>query len=237
MYLKSQWLPYVTDADVAAVKRLSRSTTDDLKDKINSYDPHNIFEQAGDSRNPDKRKIICPICGNGTGDDATPVEVEFKSDRWLYHCFRECGFQGDLLKIIADAERLNLHDHSDMCKALAIGAQLIGYPLDSDISHSTKKKKSLSKKKRETSSSELPLIQIDIADSQNHLNELPDSDRRGLTLETYQHFACGYLDKWVHPKIRFEKGKAFPTRRIIIPTADKAHYLAALPLSNRKIRK
>ena len=233
MYLKSQWLPYATEADIEAIKRLSRSTTDDLKDKINTYDPHFLFEEAGDSRNPDKRKIICPICGNGKGDDATPVEVELKGDRWLYHCFRECGFQGDLLKIIADEERLNLHDFNDMCKALAIGAQLIGYPLDSTSAPPTKKKKSTPKKKRETSASELPLIQIDIADSQNHLNELPDSDRRGLTLETFQHFACGYLDKWSHPKIRLEKGRAFPTRRIIIPTADKAHYLAALPLSDR----
>ena len=233
MNLKSQWLPYATDADIAAVKRLSRSSADDLKDKINSYDPHFIFEEAGSSRNPDKRKIICPVCGNGKGRDATPVEVEFKGDRWLYHCFRECGFQGDLLKIIADEERLNLHDFNDMCKALAIGAQLIGYPLDSDFTYSTKKKKSLPKKKREISVSELPLIQIDIADSQNHLDELPISDRRGLTLETYRHFDCGYLDKWTHPKIRIEKGKAFPTRRIIIPTTDKAHYLAALPLSDR----
>lgn len=233
MNFKSQWLPYATNSDVEAVKRLSRSATDDLKDKINSYDPHFIFEEAGSSRNPDKRKIICPICGNGKGRDATPVEVEFKGDRWLYHCFRECGFQGDLLKIIADEERLNLHYFNDMCKALAIGAQLIGYPLDSNLTYSTKKKKAPPKKKRETSSSELSLIQIDIADSQNHLDELPDSDRRGLTLETYQHFGCGYLDKWSHPKIRLEKGKAFPTRRIIIPTADKAHYLAALPLSDR----
>lgn len=233
MYFKSQWLPYATDSDVEAVKRLSRSATDDLKDKINSYDPHLIFEEAGSSRNPDKRKIICPVCGNGKGRDATPVEVEFKGDRWLYHCFRECGFQGDLLKIIADEERLNLHDFNDMCKALAIGAQLIGYPLDSDFTLSSKKKKALSQKKRETSASELPLIQMDIADSQNHLDELPVSDRRGLTLETYHHFGCGYLDKWSHPKIRLEKGKNFPTRRIIIPTADKAHYLAALPLSDR----
>lgn len=233
MNFKSQWLPYATDSDVEAVKRLSRSATDDLKDKINSYDPHFLFEEAGSSRNPDKRKIICPVCGNGKGRDATPVEVEFKGDRWLYHCFRECGFQGDLLKIIADEERLNLHDFNDMYKALAIGAQLIGYPLDSDLTYSTKKKKSSPRKKSETSSSELLLIQIDIADSQNHLDELPDSDRRGLTLETYHHFGCGYLDKWTHPKIRLEKRKAFPTHRIIIPTADKAHYLAALLLSDR----
>ena len=146
MNFKSQWLPYATDSDVKAVKQLSRSATDDLKDKINSYDPHFIFEEAGSSRNPDKRKIICPICGNGKGRDATPVEVEFKGDRWLYHCFRECGFQGDLLKIIADEERLNLHDFNDMCKALAIGAQLIGYPLNSDLIYSSKKKKSPPKK-------------------------------------------------------------------------------------------
>ena len=233
MNFKSQWLPYATDSDVEAVKRLSRGATDDLKDKINSYDPHFLFEEAGSNRNHDKRKIICPVCGNGKGRDATPVEVEFKGDRWLYHCFRECGFQGDLLKIIADEERLNLHDFNDMCKALAIGANLIGFPLDSDLTLSSKKKKASPRKKRETPSSELSLIQIDIADSQNHLDELPDSDRRGLTLETYRHFSCGFLDKWAHPKIRFEKGKSFPTRRIIIPTADKTHYLAALPLSDR----
>ena len=37
MNFKSQWLPYATDFDVEAVKRLSRSATDDLKDKINSW--------------------------------------------------------------------------------------------------------------------------------------------------------------------------------------------------------
>ena len=36
MHFKSQWLPYATDSDVEAVKRLSRFATDDLKDKINS---------------------------------------------------------------------------------------------------------------------------------------------------------------------------------------------------------
>ena len=227
-------LPYVTDADIAAVKKLPRSASDDLKDKINSYDPYNLFEQAGDSRNPDKRKIICPICGNGKGDDATPVEVEFKGDRWLYHCFRECGFQGDLLKIIATEEHLNLHDRSDMCKALAIGAQLIGYPLDPDFKHSTNKKNFAPTRKPENIASELPLIQKDITDAQNQLNSLPDSDRRGLTLETYRHFACGYLAKWTPPKSRAEKKYAPYSRRIIVPTSDNSHYLAALPLSERK---
>ena len=233
MNFKTQWLPYATDSDVEAVKKLPRSAADDLKNKINTHDPHNIFEEAGSSRNPDKRKIICPICGNGKGKDATPVEAEFKDDRWLYHCFKECGFQGDLLKIIATEERLNLHDRFDICKALAIGAQLIGYPLDSDFNHSTNKKKTIPKKKHTSALSELTLIQIDIADAQNYLSELPDSDRRSLTLETYQHFGCGYLEKWTPTKSRTEKKNAPFSRRIIIPTADKAHYLAALPLSDR----
>ena len=34
MNFKSQWLPYATDSDVEAVKRLSRFATDDLKDKL-----------------------------------------------------------------------------------------------------------------------------------------------------------------------------------------------------------
>ena len=108
--------------DVSAVKRLSHAEREALKAEINSYDPSYIFDVAKESRNPDKRYIICPNCGNGTGSDKTPVEVNRVGNVWLYHCFKCDSFTGDLLKIIATENNLNLHDGEDMCKALAVGA-------------------------------------------------------------------------------------------------------------------
>lgn len=43
---------------------------------------------------------------------------------------------------------------------------------------------------------EKKIIAADIADARQHLDELPKSQRRGLTLETLRHFNCGYLAQW-----------------------------------------
>lgn len=131
------FLPIVNSSDVETIKKLSISERNTLLEEINRADPHSIFTpHPKENRNPDKRNIICPICGNGSGDDSTPVEVTFNGNRWLYFCFK-CGeFSGDLLKIIATEEHLNLNQGDDMCKALAIGANLIGYNID--IQHKKK---------------------------------------------------------------------------------------------------
>ena len=223
------FLPSISSADVDAIKKLSRSERDALKERINSADPHNIFQSAGDSRNPDVRKIICPKCGNGEGEDSTPVEaMHTNSGIWLYYC-QKCGeFSGDLLKIIADEERLNLRDGEDFCKALAIGARFIGYVTGTPL-----KQKSAQHVERKNDddaerAAQLPLIKADIAEAQAHLEDLPESQRRGISVETYRHFDCGYLEKWVHPKTRIGKKKVKPSRRVIFPAGE--HYQAvALP--------
>ena len=222
----------IVSQDVAAVKKLSRSERDDLATKINSTDPHNIFTAAGDSRDPDKCKIICPICGNGTGDDATPVEVTRKNGTWLYNCFKCDEFHGDLLKIIGNERNLNLDDFNDFCEALAVGAKLIGFVLP-NVEDAEKNPRIIH---RANSEDQLPLIQTDLADAQNHLDELPESQRRGLTLETLQHFKCGFLQKWIHPKNRLENKKVSPSRRFIIPAGE--HYNAiALPADRPGMKK
>ena len=43
---------------------------------------------------------------------------------------------------------------------------------------------------------EKKIIAADLADARQHLDELPESQRRGLTLETLRHFNCGYLAQW-----------------------------------------
>ena len=81
------------------------------------------------------------------------------------------------------------------------------------------------------------LIKLDIAQAQAHLDDLPEKQRRGLTLETLRHFHCGYLPNWILTKSRAEytcglyvkeltgepKHLPPPSKRIIIPTPSMEH--------------
>ena len=93
----------------------------------------------------------------------------------------------------------------------------------------------------------LRLIKLDIAEAQSHLDDLPERDRRGLTLETLRHFACGYLPNWILTKSRAEftcglyvknltgepKHLPPPSERIIIPTPSIQHFNAVATSSAR----
>ena len=236
--------PSVTEQEVAAVKRMSCAESDSLKEQIKQCDPTFIFGEAKPSTNPDKKFINCPICGNGTGEDKTPVEVNRASDgTWLYNCFRGCGLAGDLIKVIATIEHLNLNSRDDFCKALAIGANLIGYSLDSEgkTSNPSRPKSSpaskTENKKPPINEEELKkLIRSDIERAREKLDALPKDQRRGLNGKTLAHFGFGYNEKWVHPKMRIQKKNIPESRRIIIPTSGN-HYNAVAPLADRPVSK
>ena len=98
----------------------------------------------------------------------------------------------------------------------------------------------------------LRLIKTDLTEAQAHLDELPESERRGLSLDTYRHFNCGYLKNWVLTKSRAEKvcgiyvdektgkEKTLPpaSERIIIPTSSMNHFNAvATPRARRAMDK
>ena len=92
------------------------------------------------------------------------------------------------------------------------------------------------------------LIESDIAQAQAHLDDLPEVDRRGLTLPTLRHFHCGYLSDWVLTKSRAElvcglyinketsenKHLPPPSPRIIIPTTGNFHFNAVATSSARQ---
>lgn len=232
------FLPIIDNSDVEAVKRLSHADKRALTELINAADPHNIFQPAGDSRDPDKRKIICPVCGNGTGDDATPIEVTRDGDVWLYNCFKGCGFSGNLVKIIANEENLNRDNYDDFCRVLAIGARFAAIDVAHVANYDTKPATQMPKhKKQERSSRELAMIKDDIEKSRD-IGLCPKDQWRGLTPATLQHFNIGYLENWTHPKSRLEGYYSQPTRRIIIPTPSNTHYNAvALPADRAEMEK
>ena len=225
---------HISQATIDEVKKLSYDDRERLKEAINTCDPHVVFQPVGEASRHDKRKIICPICGNGSsGKNATPVEVNFKDGKWLYNCFRCGDFHGDLIKIIADDLKLNPKDYDDLTQILAAGAEVIGYNFISCTSKASTRKPVVNHQVQDTDAKQIPLIKADIADAQAHLEDSPPDDRRGITLETFRHFGCGYLKDWTHPKCRVEGTKTYPSPRFIIPTEDGQHYNAVLPNSAR----
>ena len=148
---------------IADVKKLSYDDREQLKDAINTCDPHVVFEPAGEASRSDKRKIICPKCGNGSsGKNATPVEAEFKEGRWLYNCFSCHDFHGDLVKIIADDLKLNPKDYDDLTQILAAGAEAIGYNFISRTSKASTRKPVITQQVQDTDAKQIPLIKADI---------------------------------------------------------------------------
>ena len=86
---------------------------------------------------------------------------------------------------------------------------------------------------------ERKLILADISESQKNLSAFVESQGglwRGLNLETLQHFSCGYLEKWTHPKYRM-KGNFSPSRRVIIPNNSVNYNAIALNEDRAKLPK
>ena len=93
----------------------------------------------------------------------------------------------------------------------------------------------------------LRLIKEDLDRAIKNLDALPKSQCRGLTLETYRHFHCGYLSDWLLTKSRAEfncglyvnnegrpKRLPPPSERIIIPTPAMNHFNAVATSSARQ---
>ena len=103
----------VSETDISAVKSLS------YKDREILTDPNNFLTPAKNGG------FVCPVCGNGSGKDATGVTPTLDNDVWLYGCRRgDCLCNGDLLKIIAKVNNINKNNFEGFCETLAIGAQI-----------------------------------------------------------------------------------------------------------------
>ena len=165
-------------------------------------------------------EIICPHCGNGSGDSRTGLKPLDFTDYTKFHCFK-CGQNFDNLDLFAMHFNLDIsRDFKEILRRADILSQNISAiePKPKEISTKESVKNS-----NEISPDELTLIQADIAESQKHLDELLIEDRRGLKLETLKHFNVGYLRYFIHPKSKVEGKKSSPSPRMIIPTSDSSY--------------
>lgn len=181
---------------------------------------------------PAKHGGYCCIgknCSNGRGKNATGANLY--KDNTRLHC-HVCG--GDFSNIDVIAHHLGLSTSgADFIEILKHGCEYFSmYKIDEKGSICPNKpyfssdKETIQPDSENASTGILDAIRADLLAARQNLSNLPESARRGLSLDTLQHFGCGFLDNWSAPKSRLEGKKLPKSRRLIIPTSDR-HYLAS----------
>ncbi|MBO4779256.1 MAG: toprim domain-containing protein [Selenomonadaceae bacterium] len=163
-----------------------------------------------------KGGYICPVCGNGSGEDGTGVKL-IKGQSFRYKCFK-CDTSGDVINFYA-AEH-----HIDNREAILQVCALYGLEVP------TKKFKKVSHIHRRISSNtesaknkaETEIIANDIVLAASHLRETDYFSKRGISYETAEKYHCGYIEQWTHPTKR-GANNIFPSPRVIIPTSTESY--------------
>ena len=183
--------------------------SDIKKLSANTLINHGVIQAAPDGG------IICPNCGNGAGEDGTGIKPYEKDGMTKYHCFK-CGANFDNLSLIGT--HLNLDMRRDFPKVLEYGATLLGTAATLPVTFPKKNFVEISNTKENFVAEDYSEF---LAAAAANIEKLPESARRGLTLETLKHFNCGFVADWQHPKSQ----NSPKTARLIIPTSER-HYLA-----------
>ena len=184
---------------------------------------HRILEPADNFNENAQTGICCPFCNSGHGDNHTGAG-QFNSNGTFYchACHNEPAGGHAVSTIDLYMMTHNISNFSEAIKEMAeeFGIQPTGFTLSPE-----KPKKREDKKYQEL----LKIIREDINRAKLNLKTLPVNQRRGLSLETLTHFDCGFLKDWTHPNCRLRSytGKAYISRRIIIPTSQR-HYNAVM---------
>lgn len=194
---------------------------------------------------PDKsgRGFICPFCGSGSGKNGTGM-VEDSRRPGILHCFN-CGFDGDVFKIIEDVENVGYND------ALKMAAEELHIFIDrytryrlpnsapkTAFHNKVDKTTTESIKARNGATERATAAVIDYTDYYRRCKRnlgrpaaLSYLQGRGISLETAAAYWIGFDDAWTSPttiRRRQEEGDSRPpisSARIIIPVS-KNHYIA-----------
>lgn len=222
---RKRFTPEITDADVMAVEKMPREKSDELKSKIKFADPAKIFLPAR------KSGYICPFCGDGSGRDGDGVKPTTATDGYVYHCFRQNDCEGDLLNVIATANNLSLK--KDFFRVLAIGQKILETAYNSKFDD-IKPPDGIASDDDDTQT--VFYIQWDIFTYSKTAPPIPETERRGLTLETLNFVQAFWYERWIHPKFRDDpEYKIKPTRRIIFPTTKRSYAALIAPSDRNKI--
>ena len=183
--------------------------------------------------------IVCPICGNGSGESGTGIsEWKEANQRYYLKCFK-CKFSGDVIELIEQEkkykfveaveyaiEKLNINKQQQLLSSPAITTKAEDYVMYKSVGKELKggerggggdKIMNLKKGCKETDNMKMEINWT----LQNKLNETDYHLKRGITFETCKRFGIFFVKEWRHPKTH----NAPFSPRLIIPTSESS-YLA-----------
>ena len=196
---------------------------DNIKETLKSITPaemesHGIIQRAGHDG------YICPACGNGTGKDGTGIKPKQLSNGYEYYCFK-CDNSFDNIGLLA--EHFHLDAKNDFVEIIKRGAGLFNIT-DTGSNTASAPTKTAPKKPATKNEPNLKNLQLVMKMWASQIENLPEGQRRDLTLETLKRFGCGYAPDWSKANSRMPK-----TPRLIIPSGNG--YLARLTIPEEEL--
>lgn len=141
-----------------------------------------------------KPSYICPVCGNGSGPDATGVQVDPHGDGTQLHCFK-CGFHGDILDFYQKVHNCTLPE------AIRALAERLAIPADFEDWREPIRLEPVKKTNPETvqaqdQTKEKKDFSEDLQKWRQNLTQYPEAleylNARGITLATAQRYGIGF---------------------------------------------
>lgn len=155
---------------------------EDFKEKYKTLPPETL-SSYGIISHAKKSGYVCPFCGNGHGEDGTGVDWNFLNGSYVAHCFK-CDKAYDVFEVVAYNHHIDAK--SNFPEVIQIMKEIFGDSDSKKVSHEN-------------------VIKM----WNKNLADFVGIEYRGINLETYKKFMCGY-----NPD----------DRRFIIPTSYY-HYL------------
>ena len=169
------------------------------------------------TREARKGGYVCPICGNGSGEDGTGVKL-IRGQSFRYKCFK-CDTSGDVINFYAAEHNLtNGEALREVCRLYGLEYT----PRKFNKIVRLHRKPIATTEKNVSNHQETQIIANDIIIAASHLRETDYFAKRGISYETAEKYHCGYLEQWTHPTKRGEK-KIYPSPRVIIPTSAESY--------------
>ena len=176
-----------------------------------------------------KGGYICPVCGNGSGEDGTGVKL-IKGQSFRYKCFK-CDTSGDVISFYAAEHHLeNREALSQVCALYGLEVPTKKFKRISYHAH----RRISSDAESARNQAETAIIANDIIIAASHLRETDYFIKRGISYETAEKYHCGYIEQWTHPTKR-SANNIFSSPRVIIPTSSESY--VARSTDNNKVPK
>lgn len=166
---------------------------------------------------------VCPVCGNGNGNDGTGATVKLGSDGENLLCGK-CQDGFDVIDILGKVWNLNPNIPTEFIEILQRGCNCFGIHFVDGLAVSDRNPVEHKTISKEEIKRKLKRIKQDIRQAHKNLPvflKKYDGIWRGLDAVTLKDFYVGFIPNW------FARDGAPLTPRVIIPTSFN-HYLARL---------